>query len=113
MPWTATVLVFLRDQKGSIYPAAGAAVQPDRKVIRRLENSARRSHQDFRYCLRRQRPVLANDARDQARHLEEIVGGGEHPREPAWQMTNDAPDAAADRERRADLGLQFRRYGDA
>ena len=40
MPWTATVLVFLRDQKGSIYPAAGTAVQHDRKVIRRLDRRA-------------------------------------------------------------------------
>ena len=39
MPWTATVLVFLRDQKGVIYPAAGMAVQRDRKVIRRLDRS--------------------------------------------------------------------------
>src|SRR5437667_11974971 len=104
MPWTATILVFLRDQKGSIYPAAGAAVQPDRKVIRRLENSTRRSHQDFRYHLRRQRPLLANDARDQARHLGEIVGGGEHHRQPVRQMTNAAPESAAERQRRAGPG---------
>ena len=32
MPWTATVLVFLRDQKGSIYPAAGQPSSPIGKL---------------------------------------------------------------------------------
>src|SRR5437016_6252180 len=30
-----------------------------------------------------------------------------------WRVTHDASDAAADRQRRADHGLQYRRYGDA
>jgi hypothetical protein len=82
MPWTATVLVFLRDQKGVIYPVAGTAVQRARKVIRRLDRRAAGSDQDLRHRLRSGRSLLPDDARDQARHFGQIVGGGEHDREP-------------------------------